>query len=110
MLRAAAAAMSPNKRPTSKRVSVKAKHGIRYRAMFDAYLKESEMLKISVEIPDTLAECLWEICPDTDNLQQVVREALQLYAAARTAEKTGGRAIIRNGEGKEMPCFVTPTP
>lgn len=36
MLRAACAAMSPGKRPTRKRVSEKAKHGIRYRAMIDA--------------------------------------------------------------------------
>lgn len=41
MLRAAEAAMSPGKRPTQKRVSVRAKHGIRYRAMIDAALSES---------------------------------------------------------------------
>ena len=39
MLNAACAAMSPGKRPTPKRVSVKAKHGIRYRAMIDEALK-----------------------------------------------------------------------
>lgn len=38
MLRAACASMSPDKRPTKKRVGVKAKHGIRYRAMIDAAL------------------------------------------------------------------------
>jgi len=38
MLRAAAAAMSPGKRPTLERVSERAKHGIRYRAMIDAAL------------------------------------------------------------------------
>lgn len=40
MLKAACAAMSPGKRPTKNRVSVKAKHGIRYRAMIDAILNE----------------------------------------------------------------------
>lgn len=39
MLKAACAAMSPGKRPTQKRVSCKAKHGIRYRAMIDAALE-----------------------------------------------------------------------
>lgn len=38
MLRAACGAMSPGKRPTQKRVSVRAKHGIRYMAMIDAAL------------------------------------------------------------------------
>ena len=36
MLNAAAAAMSPGKRPTSKWVSVKEKHRTRYRAMIEA--------------------------------------------------------------------------
>lgn len=40
MLRAAGAALSPGKRPTEKRVSERAKHGIRYRAMIDAALEE----------------------------------------------------------------------
>lgn len=40
MLNAACAAMSPGKRPTQKRVSCKAKHGIRYRAMIDAAISE----------------------------------------------------------------------
>jgi hypothetical protein len=39
MRNAAAAAMSPGKRPTEKRVSDKAKHAIRYRAMIDEALK-----------------------------------------------------------------------
>lgn len=39
MLKAACAAMSPEKRPTPKTVSVRAKHGIRYRAMIDEALK-----------------------------------------------------------------------
>lgn len=38
MLKAACAAMSPGKRPTPKRVTERAKHGIRYRAMIDAAL------------------------------------------------------------------------
>jgi hypothetical protein len=42
MLRAAGKAMSPEKRPTKKRVGCKAKHGIRYRAMIDAALKTSK--------------------------------------------------------------------
>jgi hypothetical protein len=42
MLRAAGKAMSPEKRPTKKRVGAKAKHGIRYRAMIDAALKGDE--------------------------------------------------------------------
>lgn len=41
MLRAAGAAMSPAKRPTEKRVSERAKHGIRYRAMIDAALADA---------------------------------------------------------------------
>jgi hypothetical protein len=41
MLKAAKAAMSPGKRPTQNRVGCKAKHGIRYRAMIDAALKET---------------------------------------------------------------------
>lgn len=40
MFRAAARAMSQGHRPTEKRVGVKAKHGIRYRAMIDAALQE----------------------------------------------------------------------
>lgn len=40
MLDAAGASMSPAKRPTQARVSVRAKHGIRYRAMIDAALEE----------------------------------------------------------------------
>lgn len=39
MLKAAGAALSPGKRPTQKHVSVKARHGIRYRAMIDEALK-----------------------------------------------------------------------
>lgn len=42
MLRAAGAALSPGKRPTEKRVSERAKHGIRYRAMIDAALEETK--------------------------------------------------------------------
>jgi len=42
MLKAACASMSPEKRPTEKFVSVKAKHGIRYRAMIDAALEETK--------------------------------------------------------------------
>lgn len=42
MLRAACAAMSPGKRPTQRRVSERAKHGIRYRAMIDAALQGAE--------------------------------------------------------------------
>jgi hypothetical protein len=40
MLRAAAKAMSPGRRPTQARVGCMAKHGIRYRAMIDAALGE----------------------------------------------------------------------
>lgn len=40
MLHAAAKAMSPDRRPTQKRVSVAAKHAIRYRAMIDCALAE----------------------------------------------------------------------
>lgn len=42
MCKAACAAMSPGKRPTPNRVSHKAKHAIRYRAMIQAALKEQE--------------------------------------------------------------------
>lgn len=42
MLNAACAAMSPGKRPTPQRVSAKSKHGIRYRAMIDAALREDK--------------------------------------------------------------------
>jgi hypothetical protein len=42
MLKAASAAMSVGKRPTQKRVSCKAKHGIRYRAMIDVLLDEGQ--------------------------------------------------------------------
>jgi len=42
MLDAASRAMSPGRRPTEKRVSVRAKHGIRYRAMIDAALTEKD--------------------------------------------------------------------
>lgn len=40
MRRAACGAMSPGKRPTEKRVSDRAKHAIRWRAMIDAALTE----------------------------------------------------------------------
>lgn len=40
MLKAAAKAMSPGKRPTQEWVSGSAKHGIRYRAMIDEVLAE----------------------------------------------------------------------
>jgi len=40
MLKAAAKAMSPAKRPTQKRVSVARKHAIRYVSMIDAALEE----------------------------------------------------------------------
>lgn len=39
MLRAAGKALSPDRRPTPKRISVKAKHGLRYRAMIDAAIE-----------------------------------------------------------------------
>lgn len=42
MCRAACAAMSPGKRPTPNRVSHKAKHAIRYRAMIQAALEEKQ--------------------------------------------------------------------
>lgn len=41
MLHAAAKSMSPERRPTPKRVGVKEKHRIRYRAMIDAVLGQS---------------------------------------------------------------------
>ena len=40
MLRAAAKAMSPAKRPTQEWMSVSAKHSVRYSAMIRAFLKE----------------------------------------------------------------------
>lgn len=42
MLKAACKSMSPERRPTPDRVTVKAKHGIRYRAMIDAALEEGK--------------------------------------------------------------------
>lgn len=42
MLDAASKSMSPGRRPTPERVSVRAKHGIRYRAMIDQILSEKE--------------------------------------------------------------------
>jgi hypothetical protein len=42
MLRAACKAMSPGRRPTPERVSVREKHGIRYRAMIDEVLTDGE--------------------------------------------------------------------
>lgn len=42
MCKAAAKAMSPDRRPTPNRVSVKAKHAIRYRAMITAALNEGK--------------------------------------------------------------------
>ncbi len=42
MCNAACAAMSPGKRPTPNRVSHKAKHAIRYRAMIQAALEEAQ--------------------------------------------------------------------
>lgn len=42
MCKAACAAMSPGKRPTPNRVSHKAKHAIRYRAMIQAALEEKQ--------------------------------------------------------------------
>jgi hypothetical protein len=42
MIRAAAKAMSPDRRPTQRYVSCNAKHGIRYRAMIDEALKQEK--------------------------------------------------------------------
>lgn len=42
MIHAAAKAMSPGRRPTPERVSVAEKHAIRYRAMIDAALTDTE--------------------------------------------------------------------
>lgn len=41
MLAAAGKALSPDRRPTDKWISVKAKHGLRYRSMIDAALSPS---------------------------------------------------------------------
>lgn len=50
MLTAAAKAMSPGCRPTEARVSVKAKHAIRYRAMIDVIVAETEF-EVRVKSP-----------------------------------------------------------
>ena len=42
MLAAACKALSPERRPTDKWISVKAKHGLRYRSMIDAALSQQK--------------------------------------------------------------------
>lgn len=57
MLRAAAKAMSPGRRPTQDWMTVNQKHKVRYQAMVAAYLKEQEMgVKHTVELTRQEAE------------------------------------------------------
>lgn len=108
MLRAACAAMSPGKRPTKDRVSSKAKHGIRYRAMVDAYLKESTMTKLQINLPDDLNARLVAMAADTgaEDVGEVVRRSLVFYAAAIAAQKRGQGMYYRNQDGEEIPCLL----
>lgn len=48
MLKAAAKAMSPEKRPTPTWVSGSAKHGIRYRAMIDTALHDNRSMPLRI--------------------------------------------------------------
>lgn len=52
MLNAAAKSMSPDLRPTPARVSNKAKHAIRYRAMLDVVLAEAEFERLVKPLAD----------------------------------------------------------
>jgi hypothetical protein len=108
MLRAACSAMSPGKRPTSKRVSVKAKHGIRYRAMVDAYLEESTMTKLQINMPDDLHDRLTKIMDEAgvEDIGELIRQSLTLYAAAIEAKKRGQGFYVRGKSGEEIPCFI----
>jgi hypothetical protein len=67
--------------------------------------------RIHISIPDTLANRLLEIQRDThaNSLTEVVKAALQLYAAAVEEHKAGGRIYLkRQNEGieRQLALFI----
>jgi hypothetical protein len=65
--------------------------------------KSVEASRIHLSLPDTLLSRLQEIQRDThaNSLTEVVKAALQLYAAAVAEHKNGGRLYFKDDEGHE---------
>jgi hypothetical protein len=65
--------------------------------------KSAEASRVHLSIPETLIERLHEIQRDThaSSLTEVVRDALQLYAAAVEVHKKGGHICFKDDKGGE---------
>jgi hypothetical protein len=65
--------------------------------------KNVEASRIHLSLPESLLNRLQEIQRDThaNSLTEVVKAALQLYAAAVEEHKNGGRVYFRDEEGRE---------
>ena len=76
MLHACAKSMSPERRPTMARVSVKRKHRIRYQAMIDAALGESDASKPELDqwIRDTAINLM--LATEVDEAILLLRRAI----------------------------------
>jgi Ribbon-helix-helix protein, copG family len=65
--------------------------------------KNVEASRIHLSLPESLLNRLQEIQRDThaNSLTEVVKAALQLYAAAVEEHKNGGRVYFKDEEGRE---------
>jgi hypothetical protein len=65
--------------------------------------KNAEASRIHLSLPETLLSRLQEIQHDThaSSLTEVVKSALQLYAAAVEVHKSGGRICFKDDKGGE---------
>jgi hypothetical protein len=70
--------------------------------------KNAEASRVHLSIPETLIERLHEIQRDThaSSLTEVVKDALQLYAAAVEVHKNGGRICFKDDKGGERQLAI----
>lgn len=65
-------------------------------------------MTVKIILPDALAESLDDLKEQTkaDSLDEVVKDALQFYAAAVHHHHAGRKIYVRGDIGKEEPFFV----
>ena len=72
--------------------------------------KNVEASRVHLSLPETLLNRLQEIQRDThaSSLTEVVKDALQLYAAAVDEHKKGGRLYFKdeNGHERQLAIFI----
>jgi hypothetical protein len=70
--------------------------------------KNAEASRVHLSIPETLIERLHQIQHDTHagSIAEVVRNALQLYAAALEVHKNGGHICLKDDKGGERQLAI----